>query len=99
MTTFWPRVAAKLRPTIRAMVSIGPPAGVGTIILIGRLGYVWATAPGTISPSAPPAINTIVSRRPTRHIFLSLTSDACGRYPQECCGAVIRVTLVWNHDN
>src|SRR3954462_8126188 len=39
--TCWPRLADIDWPVSRAMVSIGPPGGKGTIILIGLSGEGW----------------------------------------------------------
>jgi hypothetical protein len=44
MTNGWPRPAASLSATIRATASTPPPAGKGTIKVIGRSGYLSAAA-------------------------------------------------------
>ena len=42
MTNGWPSAAASLSATIRATASTPPPAGNGTIKVIGRTGYLSA---------------------------------------------------------
>src|SRR5580704_5481455 len=57
-TTTWPTRLVSSCAVIRAMVSIGPPGGNGTIILIGRFGYFCCARTGKIfgNPIAAPAI-------------------------------------------
>src|SRR5437763_1460407 len=43
-TTCWPSAAESLLATIRAMVSLPPPDGNGTIMVMVRLGKSWAAA-------------------------------------------------------
>src|ERR1700730_2000428 len=56
-TTTWPTRLVNSCAVIRAMVSIGPPGGNGTIILIGRSGYFCCAAARPIAgnPIAAPA--------------------------------------------
>jgi hypothetical protein len=64
-------------PTSRATVSTGPPAGVGTMILIGRAGKGCAW-PGSTTPGQAP----IAAKRATRArppvIFLASDAGAAG---------------------
>src|SRR5580700_1670464 len=57
-TTTWPTRLLNSCAVIRAMVSIGPPGGNGTIILIGRSGYFCCAEARPIAgnPIAAPAI-------------------------------------------
>src|ERR1700688_1218091 len=57
-TTTWPTRLVISCAVIRAMVSIGPPGGNGTIILIGRSGYFCCAKarPMAGNPIAAPAI-------------------------------------------
>src|ERR1700731_1436703 len=57
-TTTWPTRLVSSCAVIRAMVSIGPPGGNGTIILIGRSGYFCCARTGKIfgNPMAALAI-------------------------------------------
>jgi hypothetical protein len=43
-TTCWPSAAESLAATIRAIVSLPPPGGNGTIMVMVRLGKSWARA-------------------------------------------------------
>ena len=43
-TTCWPSAAESLAATIRAIVSLPPPGGNGTIMVMVRLGKSWAAA-------------------------------------------------------
>src|ERR1700676_5116956 len=52
VTNGWPRPAASLSATIRATASTPPPAGNGTIKVMGRSGYLSAAAARAMS-SAP----------------------------------------------
>src|SRR5262245_40494783 len=53
MVTGWPAISCMRWPTARAMMSLGPPAGNGTISLIGLVGNSWAaTAAGVSSMKA-----------------------------------------------
>src|SRR6187549_2361645 len=42
ITTCWPRISESFAASGRATVSVPPPGGNGTIILIGLLGQSWA---------------------------------------------------------
>src|SRR6185436_4167165 len=44
MMTGWPSDARRRSAKIRASVSVGPPGGYGTIMVIGRDGKGWAVA-------------------------------------------------------
>jgi hypothetical protein len=66
MTTGWPTIVVSRWPTMRASVSVLPPAGHGTIT---RIGFVGKSAAATLSVSA-------AATRPTQHrkIFMRLPS-------------------------
>src|SRR5262245_6523043 len=63
MTTLWPSTVPSRSEMMRAIPSVGPPAGKGTITLIGRFGYVesWACA-RPMRCSAQPAHSDAASR-------------------------------------
>src|ERR1700704_4302157 len=65
MITGWPIWSASLLPSSRASTSTAPPAAKGTTSRIGRLGYVWAWADDTASPSTSP--NAALNGRKIRH--------------------------------
>jgi len=58
-TTGWPRFLLNSSDTMRAMMSVVPPAGNGTISRIGLLGNAWAEAASgstaQAASSAPPS--------------------------------------------
>src|SRR4051812_38519742 len=69
MTTGWPRRDASFSQKARAALSAPPPAGKGTIILMGRSGQDWAwTAP---APSASKASASTVRREGERNMVVS----------------------------
>src|SRR3984885_13079511 len=72
-TTTWPTRLVNSCAVIRAMVSIGPPGGNGTIILIGRSGYFCcaATRPIAGNPIAAPAI----AERTLRLVAMTILPD------------------------
>src|SRR5262245_55518565 len=60
----WPSVRVMCSLTMRAVTSVTPPAAKGTIIVIGRDGYVWALAIcNTIGSAAAPAARCRNCRR------------------------------------
>ena len=52
----WPRLGESFWPISRAMTSIGPPAGNGTMIRTCRVGYRSCAAAGAIERGEQPAI-------------------------------------------
>src|SRR5215218_1816081 len=54
-----PSVRDMCSPTMRATMSVGPPAANGTIIVIGRAGHVWACAPFPARTSAAAAAKRV----------------------------------------
>src|ERR1700731_1606150 len=80
-TTTWPTRLVNSCPVIRAMVSIGPPGGNGTIILIGRSGYFCCAATRSIAgnPIAAPAIAERTLRLVAMTILPGVFRRLCGR--------------------
>src|SRR5580693_5836110 len=80
-TTTWPTRLPNSCAVIRAMVSIGPPGGNGTIILIGRSGYFCWARTGKIvgNPIAAPAIAERTLRLVAMTILPEVFEQLCGR--------------------
>src|SRR6185295_5833485 len=71
-----PRILEALSAIARIEISVEPPAGHGTISVIGLVGYSWAPAAADIS--MPAAANAIVKRR-TLDISISPLRPLFGR--------------------
>ena len=71
MTTFWPSERAMRSPITRAMVSVGPPAEYGTIIVTGRVGNVCAAAGPVKAKAATAAIMVAIMAATTPRIGLA----------------------------
>ena len=69
MTTDWPSDVRMRSPRMRASVSVGPPAGNGTIIVIGRDGKVCAWTGAT-----PP---TAMAKAAAMHVICFMIFLAC----------------------
>src|SRR4051812_32013834 len=62
ITTGWPQCSLMRWPTKRAMRSVGPPGGNGTLMRIGRLGkLVAAAASGCAAAGTTTAANAIAA--------------------------------------
>src|SRR6185369_207548 len=75
-TTCWPTLSVMNLPASRAMVSIGPPGGNGTIILIGLSGEAGARA--RVATPAPKAAAADSSARRVTMRFPSSFGDRAG---------------------
>ena len=73
----WPRVFEALSAIARIEMSVEPPAGHGTISVIGLVGY--SCAPAAAEISMPMAATAIVKRLTSRHIELSLAASLMAR--------------------
>src|SRR5882672_4498172 len=62
ITTVWPRVLDIDAPSVRATVSVGPPAADGTTIVSGRVGYPCPSAAGAQPASAITHAVTIAAK-------------------------------------
>ncbi len=74
MMTAWPSVSFMRSPRMRASVSVGPPAGNGTIMVIGREGKVSAPAalkhPSVAASAAAPTASPVTVRNVVNfHVF------------------------------
>src|SRR5947208_2752136 len=78
ITTGWPQCSLMRWPTKRAMRSVGPPGGNGTMMRIGRLGkFAAAPGPDCAATGAMAAASAIVTnaKRSTWRLLVELHPD------------------------
>src|SRR3954447_16393089 len=78
MVTGWPRILEALSAIARIEISVDPPAGHGTIRVIGLVGYSCAPA---LAPISAPSVARIIVKPVRRNIIIFSLAAPASRKP------------------
>src|SRR5690606_12028348 len=88
-TIGWPRSLASDSPSVRAITSIAPPGGKGTIQVMGRSGYAAAAAEAANRPAIAAAAQTVLMAGDRRVLCFNCISIR-DEWPCYCCAGRFR---------